>query len=133
MLLLGSAAAVLAGCGAPGNDRTLEVLRADPMATLIPPGLIESSRSEEGFRKTFGKPSYAQLRRMFTIADDLRLEEVLAEAVAAAIAAGWSDERPINDQLQTWQGSKADPHRTCAVTVLDRREVLVLLTNYDVD
>lgn len=132
MLLLGSAAAVLAGCGAPGNDRTLEVLRADPMATLTPPGLIESSRSERGFRRSLGKPSYAQLRRKFTIADDLRPEEVLAEAVAAAIAAGWSDERPINDQLQTWQGSKVDPHRTCAVTVLDRREVMVLLTNYEV-
>lgn len=69
----------------------LRALRADPMATYAPPGgeLVDTDEQNEG--TTFGKPVAARVSRMFELpAGDAERE--LADAVAAAVAAGWTIE-----------------------------------------
>jgi hypothetical protein len=69
----------------------LQALRADPMAEYTPAGgaLVDTDEQNEG--TTFGKPIAARYTRMFELpAGDAERE--LADAVAAAVAAGWTIE-----------------------------------------
>jgi hypothetical protein len=84
---LGVVAFALSGGGGP-SDR-VRALRADPMATYVPPGgrLVDTDSQNEG--TTFGKPVFARYTRMFEIAPGTS-DRALEDARTAAAAGGWA-------------------------------------------
>ena len=85
-----AAATTFAGCGGGDEDSAqLDALRADPMASYVPPGgeLVDTEEQREG-ETTLGKPQQAKLSRLFALSGDG--EDALDDALAAAEDAGWN-------------------------------------------
>ncbi|NLE97443.1 MAG: hypothetical protein GX596_05575 [Propionibacterium sp.] len=105
------------------HEEFLEVLRSDELADVDLLGLTLTNAEESGYENTLGKPSYAEVRHRFALGD-AEAEQVLADAVAAAEAAGWRADGPVNEALLAWGGSKDEPPRICSLSINDQRDQL---------
>lgn len=82
---------VLTGCGDNATSRTLDILRADPLAEYSPPGTRELDRSTVAEGTTLGKPRRAELTRILSLpATDPTGRRSVGLIVDAARRAGWS-------------------------------------------
>jgi hypothetical protein len=110
VLLVAAAIAVRSG---KEPSAQLRALQADPMAEYAPAGaaLVDTDEQNEG--TTFGKPVAARSVRLFAVSG-ASPERVLADALAAAEAAGWTLEQPQRSALGglVAQGSKRLPTGT---------------------
>lgn len=131
LLLAASATTLASACQRPSSPDLLGVLREDALADERLLGLELASSSATGYSTTLGKPNHATLKHRFALADADH-QQVLADAVDEAKAAGWHGEAPINEALLAWNGSKQGPSRTCALTIDTGGDLLlVTLTNLE--
>ena len=85
------AAATIAVLARDEPSAQLQALQADPMAEYTPAGGELVDTDEQGEGTTFGKPVAARYSRVFEVPAG-QPERVLADAVAAAEAGGWTIE-----------------------------------------
>lgn len=87
LLLAAGVALLLSACG--GGE--LEALTSDPMATGSIAGaeLVEESEAEASDGGVLGKPSPAEVRRVYSLESEGDVPRVFDDAMARAEEAGW--------------------------------------------
>lgn len=97
--LVAAGAVWLTGCGEPDPSPSplLVALRADPMASYVPPGARLTGTREQDQGSSLGKKFVVRYRRNFSVPAD-RERAALSEARRAAADAGW---RPLGPPSRT--------------------------------
>lgn len=128
-LLLGIAA--LTGCAPPllSEDKSqLPILRNDPLAAknLLNLPLIEEH--EKGFSRPLGKPSSAEVVRVFQI-DESTERETFDAVRNLAKSTGWDDyNTTLMPDKTFWKGKKQNPNRICRVSISHDRPTALRIT-----
>jgi len=91
ILGLGVASMSIVGCN--GSDASLDTLESSAMASVELPSAAETERRTSKSGSTLGKPNAAQVQSRFTPSDDATFDDLIAEALVAAEADGWSPEQ----------------------------------------
>ncbi|GAB7189436.1 hypothetical protein NUM3379_01420 [Kineococcus sp. NUM-3379] len=105
----------LSGCGE--NNRDLDLLQAEQIATWEPPGAasVDVTTTQADGAGFLGKPVYATYRRTFTL--DTPATDAFRAAVQAAHEDGWSVSTDDDDWVET--GTKVLPDGNSALIAID--------------